>query len=59
MRKNSKLNSPYIGNQFEAPDFTVDNPHLYLGYRINYNSFKLALSIEILLIKPRKCFLNS
>lgn len=38
------MKQPYIGNVFDAPDYTIDNDYLYLGYRINFNTFSLALS---------------
>ena len=39
---------PYIGSYAEAPIFTRDNKYLLTGYRINYNTIKLATSIRII-----------
>ena len=39
---------PYIGSYAEAPIFTRDNKYLLTGYRINYNTLKLATCIRMI-----------
>jgi hypothetical protein len=43
--ENSLLKKPYIGDKEVAPKHTVDNRYLLSGYRCNYDSVSLALSI--------------
>ncbi|CAD8048590.1 unnamed protein product [Paramecium sonneborni] len=39
----NRQQDPYIGEYYEAPSYTLDNKYLLTGYRINYNTFQLAL----------------